>query len=224
MMRSLQVAAHWRRPALAAVAALLMLAALPGASGAWPKSHERDGWLTGLSYGYGVAKITGGENNLRSDWEWGPTPQLRIARMLNQHIALGLEHQIWFDEQGFQDLRVRASMQALNAAVTIFPGRPQSALGGLYAQIGGGISNSRLIVLEPLPPDPDRPPSAEKNEVVFKKDETGPSLFLGLGYEFRVTRHFAPGVSISYNHLFVNDEVFEKVTYWPYALHLNWYF
>jgi hypothetical protein len=214
----------------ASVVAAIVLSLAAAPAGAWPKDNARDGWQIGVAYGLGIAKLTVGEQRLSTDWEWGTTPQLHVGRMISKKLMLGFENQMWFDEQGVNvnesgvSDRARVTVQSWTLGLTWFPGRPDSPWGGAYLQAGGGLSNSRLILLEPVPYDPNRPASAENFEEVFKEDQSGTAAFVGAGYEFRVSRAFALGGRASYNHLFTDKSIFKESDFWPFTLHMNWYF
>jgi hypothetical protein len=188
------------------------------------EAHDRAGWYLGLGFGPArgavfVAGEPGGEL-----WETGSSPQIRLGKMLGRRFALGLEAQTWFVEGGTagEDLPIQLKLRLTGhlwaLAGTWFPGRPDSFWGGFYARAGAGpaIANYAVAI-----PDPDDPESGQ--ELQERVDEWGWGLVVALGYELRVTRHFAAGLQVSSNYLWIHEEV-DRMWYGGPVLQLNWYF
>jgi|GEM_PF-1985069 len=187
--------------------------------------NERGGMIFGIGLGYSPGKVTftqGTEGDaVATDWKTGATPQIRIGyAVIRDRLSLTLTNQQWMYEQGIlADDKLRVNTQNWSLVFTYFPGNPQTFAGGIYILAGGGISNSRLTLLEPSPDDP----YGNMFEEVFKQDERGTSYQIGAGYEFRLTRLFAAGVSVSYIHHPVDGAIFQDTTAIPVNLTLNWY-
>jgi opacity protein-like surface antigen len=195
----------------------LSVAAGPSLAG----PYTRAGWVVGVAYGPGQAKIHGADS-LATGWLLGPAQSIRIGRMFGPLVKLGYEHQAWLREQGFQSLKIRAGTQLEALAATAYLGQPGSAWSGLYVTAGGGYAHCRLTLLEPLAPGES--PIGETYEVVSLKDEFGWGGFAGMGYEFQISRTFAAGVMLSYNHLDIGDEIYDTADFVPLVANLNWSF
>ena len=201
----------------------LVLAGLSLSAGACSAGgpYTREGWAFGVAYGPGRAKIHGADS-LETGWLDGPAQSIRIGRMFGPRVKIGYEHQAWLREQGFHDLKIRAGTQLEALGVTWFPGRTTSAWGGLFVTAGGGWAHARLTFLEPLAPGESA--IGDTYETVFLKDEYGWGAFGGVGYEFQISRTFAAGVTLSYNHLDIGDVIYDTADFVPLTASLNWSF
>jgi len=190
--------------------------------------HIRDGWMLGISYGYGRGKFSvfqGGEgdvaNRLVTDWERGAVPQMRIGHVLvKNRLMLTFENRQWLQEQGiFVEDKIRVNIQTWTLALTYYPANPYSAAGGFYLQAGAGPANARVAVLEPAEPNP----WGEQFEEIFVKNEGGTGYFAGLGYEFRIVSRVAAGAAVSFVSQSIGGDIFDDAVSWPATLTLNWY-
>lgn len=188
--------------------------------------HIRDGWVIGISYGYGRGKFSAFDpevegSRLITDWERGAVPQMRIGHvLLKNRLMLTLENRQWIDEQGILvEDKIRLNIQVWTLALTYYPGNPYSAAGGFYLQAGGGPANARVALLEPAEPNP----WGEQFHEVFAENEGGTGFFAGIGYEFRVVSRVAAGLSASYVYQSIGGEIFDDAVSWPVTMTLNWY-
>ncbi len=186
------------------------------------ESHERAGWYFGLGFGPARSVVTDSENH--KIWLTGTSPQIRFGKLLGDAFALGLDAQTWFGEYGTVgddltvQLKVRVTGHLWALAGTWYPGDPQSAWGGLFVRAGTGpaIANVAAAI-----PDPTEPESGQ--ELQSRVDNWGWGVLAAVGYAARVTRHFAAGVQISGNHLWIDENV-ERFAFVAPTLHLIWYF
>ena len=204
---------------------VVLLAALGPSVAAEPaiagRPFTREGWVVGVAYGPGRARIHGADS-LSTGWLDGPAQSIRIGRMFGPRVKVGFEHQAWLREQGFHSLKIRAGTQLEALAMTAYLGPPGSAWSGLFFTAGGGYAHCRLTLLEPLAPGESA--IGDTYEVVFKQDEFGWGGFGGIGYEFQISRSFAAGLVLSYNHLAIGDEIFDTADFVPLTASLNWSF
>ncbi len=207
---------------LTAIGAVLALLCLSAGDAFALKAHKRDGWMVGVGIGYGESKITTGSSvgDFTTDWQDGACPQIRIGRMLGQHLMVSFDQKGWLDEQGFGDNKVRVGIQNFTAALTVFPGNPESVAGGLYFQGGVGFANARLTVFQNsfIGTGPD---SLDHGE---HRDEGGVGAMLGAGYEFRLSSALAAGIDVSANFQQIDSAIFKETWFFPAVLSLNWYF
>ena len=208
------------RRLMIAVLAVSGLSAVAAPALAWGP-YTREGWVVGVAYGPGRAKISGFDS-LATGWLEGPAQSIRIGRMFGPFAKVGFEHQAWLREQGFQSVKIRAGTQLEALGVTAYPARPGSGWSGLFVTAGGGYAHCRLTLLEPLAPGESS--IGDTHEVVFKQDEFGWGVFGGMGYEFQISRTFAAGVMLSYNHLDIGDEIYDTADFVPLTASLNWSF
>jgi opacity protein-like surface antigen len=112
-------------------------------------------------------------------------------------------------------------MQNLSLVLTAYPGRTTNWTSGFLAT-GAGLAHARLSALEPYPGGSNE--WGESYEVVAKTDESGWGLLVGVGYELRISTHFAVGLVIDFNYLEFEDEILDQARFIPGGLNLNWYF
>jgi len=197
---------------------LIMLATKPAFA---LEANDRHGWTVGLGLGYGPAKLLLGSalRDTTTKWIGGVSTQLRVARSLSKHWAVGLEHKQWLDEQGFGTSKVRANLQNLALTATWFPGGDRSGgSGGIYLKAGAGWAHGRFTIFQNASGGVDTS-SAEQHI-----DESGLGVLGGAGYEFRIARSLAVGADVSINYQSVKKDAFDHNWYVPIALGLNWYF
>jgi len=190
--------------------------------------HERDGWVAGIAYGYGVSKIKSGPtlNRLESGWTQGATPRLGIGHMVGQHLLIGYEQCQWMEEQGFGESAIRGSLQTFGLELNWFPGNPNSAAGGIYLRGGAGLANARFA-LSPHAIQEGGGSSGSSGDSVHTEahvDEGGTSYMLGVGYEFRIAKPFAIGADLTANYQTIHKELFDTNWFIPITVELNWYF
>lgn len=210
----------------ACLLALALAAGLVAASGAAAgQPHVRDGVIFGVGIGYGSGRVTliGGEEvgRVESGWRAGVTPQVRLGyAVVRDRLLVTVANQQWLYEQGvFAADKLRVNAQNWTLALTWCPGNPRGASGGLQIMGGVGLANARLTILEPVENDPH----GNKFEEVFKEDERGTAYQLGLGYEFRLGKAVAAGLSASYILQTYDGDLFEETAVYPLNLTLNWY-
>ena len=198
--------------------AILTAGPLPRAFGLEP--HVRNGWVAGIGFGFGRAKIIGGEalNRVESGWEEGATPRLRLGHMLGKRMMLGYEQFQWFDEQGLGPNAVRVSAQTFGAALTFFPGNPKGVTGGIYLRAGAGFANARIAVT------PDALGGVDSTHNEEHLDEGGTTYLFGAGYEFRIAKPVALGADLTANYNVIRREFFDTAWFVPVTIGLNWYF
>lgn len=184
------------------------------------EKNDRHGWMAGLGVGYGPARLALGPalGSETSEWIGGVSAQLRVARSLSPHWALGLEHKQWLDEQGFGTTKVRAGIQDLAATVTWFPGGEKSGSGGIYLKAGAGWAHGRFTVFE------NAGGGVDTSSVEQHLDEGGLGLLAAGGYEFRVARSLGVATEVSVNYQSIKKQAYDHNWYVPIALGLNWYF
>jgi opacity protein-like surface antigen len=204
---------------LIAVSAVVTI--LPRPAAALPPV-ERHNWAAGVAYGVGRADVDFVDDAITVDGSRGGSPQFRIGKMIGNHLMIGVANRQWMDEGGLNDIKIRANTQSALLMLTAYPGSTTSWTSGFYLQAGYGFANARISELERAEGGVDE--HGNTYIVLRAEDEGGTALALGLGYEFRLSRHFAAGVNVSYNHLQIDGDIFESSTFYPGGLNLNWYF
>jgi opacity protein-like surface antigen len=204
-----------------AVAALAAALFLPRSASALPPV-ERHNWAAGVAYGVGRADVDFVNDDFVVDGSRGGSPQFRIGKMVGRHFMIGVANRQWMDEGGQRDVKIRSNTQSALLMLTAYPGKTTNWTSGFYLQAGYGFANARISGLERAEGGVDE----HGNTYIpfYVKDEGGTALALGIGYEIRVSRHFAAGVNISYNHLQIDGDIFDSSTFYPGGLNLNWYF
>lgn len=199
------------------VLALLVFVALAGLAGdaAALRSHVRDGWMLGLSYGNARGTLTLADG-AEGETEDGVSPQIRLGRMVSRHFALGLSYSGWMYETGAVPIKYRFSMQNFGAAATWFPGNPERGSGGLYVRFGVGLAWAAFTETE-LHED-------EEQGHGDRYKENGVGVEFNLGYEFRISRDFAAGLGLGFQHLAIGGDLYDEATFFPATLNLGWYF
>lgn len=207
---------------LAALAAFCMLAydaaAPQPARALYP--HVRRGWEVGVGYGVGYGKIEGGAtlNNAETDWIDGGCPQIRIGKMLSQHVNVGYYQQEWMDVKGYGNNQVFVSLQNFAAALTYYPGSPEKVMGGFYMRGAVGFSNGRVEV--------EQLTGANLDTVTAEtyRNEGGLGLSAAIGYELRIFKSVAFGGEASFHYQSIEQAYFDKSWFFPTVLTLSWYF
>lgn len=213
-------------PRFVVFVALALAMVLSTSQDAWAlKPHLREGFSLGVGVGVGPGKVSmfpGGEGGaVSSDWEKGVTPELRLGyAVIKNRLLVSVGNRQWLYEQGIlADDKLRINAQSWLLALNYYPANPQSMAGGIQIFAGVGLANARLTLLEPIENDP----YGNKFEEIFKEDEGGTAYQVGVGYEFRLLRTVAAGVTVSYIYQDVGGEIFEDATAIPVNLTLNWY-
>lgn len=190
--------------------------------------HIRDGWQVGLSYGYSRGNITWGDGATSHDLTGGSTPQIRVGRMVGSKVAFGLEYHGWMLEEAGLPTEdpdyiraVRGSLQSVTLTGTWYPGSPGSSLGGFYLRGGVGYAwaGLALVLIDVVPPD-HVPMEQEHGDRV---DESGLALNAQVGYEFRISRSFATGLGLGFDHLSIGKTIYDSAYYVPLTLTGIWY-
>ncbi len=203
----------------------LMLAGVlaPAAEAAPP--HERGGVFFGIGVGFSPGKVnllaTEVTESVESGWEVGFTPRIQLGyAIVRNHLLVSVANQQWGYEQGiFAEDKLRINAQSLSLALTWCPGKPDNATGGIQLMASVGLANARLTLLEPIEDDP----YGDTFEEVFKHDDSGTAFQVGVGYEIRVTRAVAFGLTVSYVRQDYDGEIFDITEVYPVNLTLNWY-
>ena len=209
------------RPILLAalVLALAAPALVPSALAMHP--HPRESWTVGMGLGYSDGNfefgpdldLDGGRSST------GISPQVRFGRMLGQNFSIGLNYEGWVIEGGEiqpdVEERLRLSLQGVSLGLTWYPGNPHTAAGGFFLRGGAGLGWGRLVY-STVEPDFEHEQEAAVNE-------TGLVLNAAIGYEFRVSRHFAFGASVNGNYLDIGKDIYDRGWFFPATMNLNWY-
>lgn len=201
-----------RRIALLLIALVAVMSPADEARALEP--HLRDGWILGLSYGGATGDITF-TGAVEAKVEDGVSPQIRFGRMISGRFALGVSYNGWMYETGVAPTKFRFSMQNVLANATWYPGRPESALGGLHVRFGLGYAWSAIAEVELIP--------GEEQGHGDRRVDTGLGLELNLGYEFRVFRSTAVGLGIGMVAQSLDGELYKETVYAPVTLNLAWY-
>jgi hypothetical protein len=209
------------RLSLFALGGLLFLGVLMQAGQASAlKPHIRDGWLVGVSYGYTQGHIEWA-NESKGSYQGGALPQMRFARMISRSVALGVEYHGWMLEKGVVPLKLRSSLQSFTLAATWYPGQPGSALEGFYLRGGAGYGWAGLTFVEIDEEPQDHVPLDQEHGTRF--DESGLAINFQLGYEFRLSKSFATGLGVGFDHLSINEEIYKSSYNFPITLTGAWY-
>jgi len=176
------------------------------------RPHARDGWQLGFSYGYSPGRVTLA-NGAEGEQDGGATPQIRLGHRIGRKFALGLEYSGWLVEGGDAELKLRSSLQQLTVAGTWYPGDPTQASGGFYMRGGIGLGWASLSAYDP----------EVSLQTGNRIDESGLAIMATVGYELRISRAVAAGVSLGYNYLSINKDLYESGWFTPVAINLAWY-
>lgn len=176
--------------------------------------HNRDGWFIGMAYGLGFGEVTF-VGDIVGETTDGVTPQIRFGHMLGKKFSASVEYNGWMYETGKLPDKYRISLQHVMAAVTWYPGNPESAFGGMFVRASCGLGWTGFAVVE-LDEDLVQGHGA-------REDETGLGVALALGYEMRFAEDLAGGLSLGYNYLDIGGDIFNTAYFLPLTLSLTWY-
>jgi len=183
---------------------------------------ERHDWVAGVAYGVGPADIDYNSTEFDSGSEKGASPQFRLGKMIGNNFMIGIEDRQWLNAGGVNEYQLRGNIQNFDLVLTTYPGNGANWTSGFLLHAGVGYAHARVSALAPYPEGSDE--YGNTHYVVAERDENGLGLMIGGGYELRVSSHFAVGAVISWNYLDFEDEIFDKATFIPGGLNLNWYF
>jgi hypothetical protein len=184
--------------------------------------HVRDGWLVGLSFGYTQGNIKWGAGEDQGNYRGGATPQIRVGRMVHEHLALGVDYNGWMLEKGEVPLKIRSSLQSVSGTLTWYPGKGgKTPLAGFYLRGGLGYAWAGLTFVEIDEEPPEKVPLEQEHGT--RIDESGIAINFQLGYEFRLSRTFATGLGVGYNHLAIGRDIYDSAYYFPITLTGAWY-
>ena len=192
-------------PLSIALLVVLVIGALSPPARAGVLSGHRPNWTVGAGWNFGRGKFEGPKGG-EQKYQEGSASQIRAGRMLGNHLQVGVDYQGWAIEGGeavvdSSTTKFRRSLQNLSASLTVFPGKPETALGGWYVRVGTGVgwagTGEKEIKI-----------GTETTEGV-RKDEWGWGFLAETGYELWVLDHFsiAPGVAINYFEIGGSDFV-----------------
>lgn len=135
----------------------------PALAGEWP--HERSGFVVGLHLGVGRSEIETALVNEPGGAAAGGAATLRVGYAVAPELVLAAEAHGWSNDS----FGVTQSLSLAGIGLIWYPQR-----GGLFVRgtLGGGETVYR---------------SDSTNDVTLE----GPAIGLGVGYEWRVTRHVA---------------------------------
>jgi hypothetical protein len=167
-------------------------------------SGTRPPWAVGAgwNYGRGTFELSTGH---RESYRDGSSAQIRVGRRLGNHLQVGVDYQGWAIEFASVDiennpLKYRRALQNLSASLTLFPGRPGTALAGWYVRGGVGLgwtgAGAKEVNL------------GEETKEGVRKDQWGVGFLAETGYEFWVVQHFSIAPGIAFNYFQIGGEDF----------------
>jgi len=179
--------------------------------------HERDGWVVNLAYGNARGKAVFGTSSpiLEAETEDGVSPAIRIGHMVGSKVALSVSYVGWLYETGQDPDKLRFTFQNIMATASWYPGNPERASGGLYLRGSAGLAWSAVVYVPVVEDEEQGHGDRQKNN--------GLGLEFCLGYEFRVARHVAVGLSASLIHQEFGKDIYDSATFVPVVLDLGFY-
>jgi hypothetical protein len=206
------------RLAAAVVLATLGLA-LPAVSEALTHQKRPD-WMIGVGMGYGRGQFEG-PGGQEDSYRNGAVPGIYFGRMLGQHLMVGGSYEGWMLEFGgtVNDtvaVKFRRSLQNVGFAVTVFPGNPENATGGIYlrATVGAGWAGTAALAVH----------AEEAQHNAPRVDEWGVGASAGVGYEFWIIPRFTAGLGLSFDYLDIGEQIVDRGRFGGLLLNVNLYF
>lgn len=194
-----------------AAAFALVLAGLAPAALAAP--HVRTGFTVGA--GFGIESVSWTDPNGERDVEGSGAINARIGWALKPGLVLGVEVWGWSKENAVEvsestdDVLVKFRLAAVNASATFYPGNA-----GLFIRLGTGLAYGRYQVTVP--------PGVTTVAPDLQSD-TGISVSLAPGYEWRFATHFALGAQGDVVYLGIGGGPYEDVFGYGVNAQFNWY-
>ena len=172
--------------------------------------HIRNGWMVGLSAGYGIGKSLNTDGNTFLD-QGSNAVGIRFGKMINPHILIHAEWDGWVYTEEEISPKTEYSLLNYTLACSYYPGNPETLAGGIYLRGGVGVALTNVVI-----PDDDN--SSDNYESGF-------GLLIGAGYELRLSRKFALGIGAGYNKLIINGgKYFKSGQFIPFYMDFNYYF
>lgn len=188
-----------RTGSMAVVLGALLLGALAQEASAGLLSGTRSNWAVGAgwNFGRGTFESPAGE---RQKYSEGSSSQIRAGRMWGNHVQIGVDYQGWAIEGGVLEdstgVKARRSLQNLSATITVFPGKPETAFGGLYLRAGIGLGWVGTGLKEVQ--------IGEEIHAGERLDEWGTGFLGEIGYELWIFRHFSISPGLAFNYFEIN--------------------
>jgi len=185
------------------------------------KYHARSPWMGNVGIGIGRGDFNDIDETER-DYRDGAVPQMRFGRMLGRHLMLGVIYQGWvleFDRFGdavLVDAKIRRSLQDLTLSLAWFPGKPESAWGGLFIRAGAGIGWAGTAIVPVI--------EGGKQEHGERIDDNGVGYLAEAGYDFWISNNATVGLSFSYNYFDIKGDIVETAWFTGANLTLSLYF
>jgi hypothetical protein len=180
----------------------------------------RANWQVGAGWAWGRGKFEA-PGGSEQDYRDGASAQIRLGYRLGRFVMVGADYQGWSIEFGelsdTQPDKFRRVVQSVTASVTLFPGKPETVLGGFYLKGGAGYGWAGT--------------GAREVEIGTEQghgervDEFGTGYFTELGYEFFVSDHFTIGAGAAWNYFDIGgDQFVDKAWFGAGIVNFNLYF
>lgn len=182
--------------------------------------QERPDWMVGVGMGYGRGTFETPASR-RESYQNGAVPTLHFGRMLGQHFMVGVSYEGWMLELGgvvadSVAVKFRRSLQSFGVAVTVFPGSPKNATGGIYlrAAAGTGWAGTAALVVH----------AGEAQHNSPRIDEWGLGTSASAGYEFWIGRNFTAGLGAGFDYFDIDERIVGRGGFTALLCNLNLYF
>ena len=182
--------------------------------------HQRPDWALGIGMGYGRGSFERPAGS-RAGYRNGAAPAISLSRLFGQHVAVGLAYEGWMLEFGSAvsdtvAVKVRRNLQTFGGALTVYPGDPLNATGGIYlrATAGVGWSGTAGLVVESEVPQHNAP----------RLDEWGVGVSASGGYEFWISDKFTTGLGVGFDYLDIGGKLVDRGAFAALLFNINLYF
>jgi len=198
------------------IAGLVLLSmALHAPSAEALRLQPRPDWLMGVGLGYGRGTFESPAGT-RASYRGGPAFQLRFAHTLGRHAMLGIHYDTWMREFGEVPTKHRNVQQGLGLGLTLLPGNPAGASGGIFLRASGGMGWTGIAEKTSIP--------GEAQGEGERIDEWGFNAAADAGYEFWIARNFAAGLGVCVGYFGIGETLVDRAGFAALVLDLNLYF
>jgi hypothetical protein len=194
--------------------------------------YERPAWMVGIGWAVGPGELTNassftgeyepealaflGEPGATAEYRTSAAPSIRFGRMLGQTFMVDVYWGNWLVDMGEEPIKVRRTLQSVGMGISVYPGNPTGASGGIYLRGGAGFGFAGTGVKK-----------AEQGTAQKRGDrhtDDGYAFFGEGGYEVWLTSSITFGLNIAGYYYGIDGDYVNTAWYSSFGFELNSHF